>query len=186
MKRSPSLLRRMPPSPRALGDEAPRAVDPGRVELHELEVLQGQPRARDHGVAVARARVRGGGGEVRAPVAAGGEDGLVAAEPVDGAVLHAHRHHADALALVHDEVEREVLDEELRVVAERLAVERVQHRVPRAIRRARAAVRLAALAVVERLPAERALVDLALVGAREGQAVVLELDHRLRGASRHM
>mmetsp|Transcript_27816 Transcript_27816/g.68381 ORF Transcript_27816/g.68381 Transcript_27816/m.68381 type:complete len:665 (+) Transcript_27816:128-2122(+) len=169
-----------------LRDEAPGAVDARGVELHKLQVLQRQPRARHHGVAVPRARVRGGGGEVRAPVAARGQDGLVRAEAVDGAVLHAQRHDAHALALVHDEVQRKVLHKELRVVLERLPVQRVQHGVPRAVRRARAPVRLPALAEVQRLPAERALVDLAVVRAREGQPVVLQLDHRLGGLAAHV
>ena len=51
---------------RALCDEAAGAVDTRRVELHELLVLQRVAGARHHGVAVARARVRRRGGEVRA------------------------------------------------------------------------------------------------------------------------
>jgi len=106
---------------------------------------------------------------------------------VQRAVLHVERHHADALAVaVHDEVEREVLDEELRVVAHRLPVERVQDRVPRPVRRARAPIGLASLAKVERLAAEGPLVDLALVRAREGHAVVLELDDGARRLLAHV
>ena len=110
----------------------------------------------------------------------------MAAEPVNGAVLHAHRHHPDALAFVHDQVEREILHEELRVVLEGLPVERVQHGVPRAVRRARAAVRLPALAVIERLPAERALVDFAVVGSGKRQAVILQLNHGFRRLAAHV
>ena len=53
----------------------------GRVELYELEVLQRQPRASDHGVAIAGARVRRRGAEVRPPVAAGRQDRLRGPEP---------------------------------------------------------------------------------------------------------
>eukprot|EP00964_Phaeocystis_antarctica_P063294 scaffold37967_cov57-Phaeocystis_antarctica.AAC.4 len=172
---------------RALRDEAARAVNARGVELHELEVLQRQPRAGDHAAAVARARVRRGGGVPGAAVAAGGEHGVLALEAVQRAVLHVERHHADALAVaVHDEVEREVLDEELRVVAHRLPVERVQDRVPRPVRRARAPIGLASLTKVERLAAEGPLVDLALVRAREGHAVVLELDDGARRLLAHV
>ena len=170
----------------ALGDEAPGAVDAGRVELDKLHVLEREARARDHGVAVARAGVRGRARKVGAAVAAGGEDGLVRAEAVQAAVLHVERHHADALALVHDEVERKVLDEEGGVVLERLAVQRVQDGVARAVGGRRAPVRLAVLAVVERLAAKGALVDLALVRARERHAVVLQLDHRARRLAAHV
>mmetsp|Transcript_20512 Transcript_20512/g.52063 ORF Transcript_20512/g.52063 Transcript_20512/m.52063 type:complete len:434 (+) Transcript_20512:262-1563(+) len=151
---------------RALGDQAARAVDASRVELHELEVLQRQPRARHHRVAVAGARVRRGCGEVGAAVPTRRDGRVVCVEAVQRAVLHVERHHAHALArVVHDEVERKVLHEELSVVFAGLPVERVQHRVASAVGRARAAVGLAALSVVERLAAEGALVDLALVGA---------------------
>ena len=71
-------------------------------------------------------------------------------------------------------------------MAHRLAVQRVQHGVPGAVGGGRAAVGLAALAVVERLAPEGALIDLALVGAREGQAVVLELDDGGWGLAAHV
>ena len=71
-------------------------------------------------------------------------------------------------------------------MAHRLAVQRVQHGVPGAVGGGRAAVGLAALAVVERLATEGALIDLALVGAREGQAVVLELDDGGWGLAAHV
>ena len=100
------------------------------------------------------------------------------AEQVQRAFAHVEREHAAADALaVEDEVEREVFDEEARVVLERLLVERVQDRVAGAIGRGAGALR-GALAVMGRHAAERALVDLAFLGARERHAVVLELDDR--------
>ena len=42
----------------ALGDQHARAVDAGRMELHELHVLQRQARAQHHRVAVAGAGMR--------------------------------------------------------------------------------------------------------------------------------
>ena len=171
---------------RALGDEAPGAVDAGGVELDKLLILHGETRARHHRVTVSRARVRGRRGEVRASVASRRQHRLVRPEPVEGSVLHAHRDDADALTLVHDEIKREVLHEELGVVLERLSVEGVKHRVSSPVRGARAPVRLATLAVVQRLAPEGALVDLAVVGATEGQAVVLELDHSLGRLAAHV
>ena len=56
---------------RALGDQAAGAVDAGRVELHELHVLQRQAGAQHHRVAVAGAGMRRGAGEIGAAVAAG-------------------------------------------------------------------------------------------------------------------
>jgi len=71
-------------------------------------------------------------------------------------------------------------------VLQRLAVQRVQHRVPGPVRRARAAVRLPASAVIEALASERALIDFPVVGSRERQAVVFELDHRLGRLAAHV
>ena len=45
-----------------------------------------------------------------------GKDGAVRAEAVERAVLHAKREHADAAAVgVHDQVQRKVFHEELRM-----------------------------------------------------------------------
>ncbi len=52
---------------------------------------------------------------------------------MDGAVLEAEGDDAAALALLHEQVEGKVLDEVVAVVAQRLAVERVQQRVARAV-----------------------------------------------------
>ena len=79
-------------------------------------------------------------------------------EAVDRSVLHVHRDVAHALAVLHHQVQREELDEELAVVLERLAVECVEHGVAGPVLDAGAAVGLPALAEIQRLPAERALV----------------------------
>jgi len=71
---------------------------------------------------------------------------------------------------VHDEVEGEVLDEELCVMLHGSAIEGVEHGVAGAVGGSAAAVRLAALAEVQALASEGALVDFALLGAREGHA----------------
>src|SRR5690606_14644554 len=160
----------------ALGDEAAGAVDAGRVELHELHVLQAQAGAQRHAAAVAGAGVGAGGAEVGAAVAAGGEHRAVGAEQVQRALGHVERQHAAARALlVHDQVEREVLDEELGLVRQRLLVQRVQHGVAGAVGRGAGALG-DALAVVRGHAAEGTLVDAAVLGARERHALVLELD----------
>ena len=115
MKRSPSRIGEIAAlAARALGDQAAGAIDAGRMELHELHVLQRQAGAQHHGVAVAGAGVRRGAGEIGAAIAAGGEDGHVRAEAVDRAVVELERDDAAAAALVvHDQIDGEILDEEL-------------------------------------------------------------------------
>src|SRR5690606_26362401 len=118
--------------------------------------------------------------------AAGGQHRAVAAEQVQRALAQVQRQHAAAGAVgVHDQVESEVFDEEFGVVRQRLLVQRVQDRVAGAIGRGAGALR-GALAVLGGHAAERALVDLAFLGARERHALVLEFDDRRDGLAAHV
>src|ERR1700678_4637428 len=103
---------------------------------------------------------------------------------MQGAVGHVESDHAAALAVLHDEVEREVLDEERRLVLERLLIQSVQHGVAGAIGRRAGALRYA-LAEVRGHAAERTLVDAAVLGARKRHAIMLELDDRRRRLLAH-
>ena len=150
-------------SSRTLSDEASSAVNASRVELDEFQVLERESGTSDHGVSITRASMRARAAEVGASVAAGGENGLVRSEAMKRAVFHVERDNTDTLAVLHDEVEREVLDEEVCVVAEGLAVERVEESVASTVGRSRATVGLATLTVLQRLTTERTLVNLALL-----------------------
>ena len=120
---------------RAFGDEAAGAVDAGRVELHELHVLQRDRRRAAPSPLPSPVQVWAlSRGEVGAAVAAGGENGRLAAEAVDRAVVHLQADEpAHAAFVVADEVDGEILDEELALRLQRLAVERVQHGVAGAV-----------------------------------------------------
>jgi hypothetical protein len=131
------------------------------MELHELHILQRQTRAQHHGVAVAGADVGRRAGEIRASIAAGGEDGHLGAEAVDRAVVERDRDHAAAAAFFHDQIDGEILDVELGRVPQRLAVHRVQHSVAGAVGGGAGALR-GAFAEMRGHAAERALVDLAV------------------------
>ena len=61
------------------------------------------------------------------------------------------------------------------------SVERVEQRVAGAIGHAATTMRLAALAKVQALPAERSLVDLPVLQATEGHPIVLQLNRKGRG-----
>ena len=165
-----------------LGDEAARAVDAGRMELHEFHVLQRQARTGHHAAAVAGAGVGRGGGEIGAAIAAGRQNHHLRGEAVNGAVIEVPGDHALAHAVFrHDQVEREILDVEFGVVAQGLAIERVQDGVAGTVRRRAGALHRGAFAVVLHVAAEGALVDAAILGAREGHTIVLQLIHGLGG-----
>lgn len=108
------------------------------------------------------------------------------AEPVDGTVLLVVRDDTDDLAVVGQQVHGEELDEEVAVVVQRLAIQRVQHRVARSVRDSTGTVRLPALAELLRLATEGPLVDPAFLGTRERHTVVLQLDDGLGRLTRHV
>ena len=102
------------------------------------------------------------------------------------AVVELQRDHAAANALVvHDQVDGEKLDVEFRGVPQRLAVHGVQHGVAGAVGGGAGALRLA-LAVVQRHAAERPLIDLAVLGARERHAPMFQLVDRLGRVAHHV
>ena len=150
---------------RTFRDQTASTVDTSGVELHELKVLQRKTSTGNHGVTVAGASVCTRAGEVRATVATSSKNGLVRTEPVEGTVLHVERDDTNTLAVFHDQVKREVLNEEVGVVPEGLAVERVEEGVAGTVGSSSASVRLTTLAELERLATERTLVDLALRGS---------------------
>ncbi len=94
---------------------------------------------------------------------------------MDRAVIQVPRHDAGAHTVGHDQVEREIFDEELRVVPERLAVKRVQDRVTGTVGSGTGALHSRAVAEILHVTAEGTLIDLALFGARERHAIMLKL-----------
>src|SRR5260370_10493458 len=163
----------------ALRNQNAGAIYAGRVELDEFHILQWQPGAQHHGVAVTGAGVSRGAGFVDPAAAASGDDGHIGAEPMNRPVLEAPGEQAAArTVLVHQEVDGEILDKEARLVLEALLVERVQDCVAGAIRGGAGPISHVALGILRRVPAKAALVDLAVLGTAEGRAEMLELDDR--------
>ena len=104
---------------------------------------------------------------------------------MDAAILEAPGEHAAAGLAVHQQVEHEILDEELGLALQALLIERVQYGMAGAVRGGGRAMR-GLLAVVERMATEGPLIDLARLGAREGHAHMLELDHRRNCLAAHV
>src|SRR5262245_4538727 len=117
--------------------------------------------------------MRASAGEIDAAITAGGDDHAMRAEAMDSAVIETPRHQPAADAVLHDEIEREILDEEIHVVLDGLAIERVQHGGAGAIGGGAGAMGNA-LAVMGRHAAEGALIDLAVLVAAERHAEMLE------------
>ncbi len=101
------------------------------------------------------------------------------AENVDVAGVELPGGDAAADIAVHDQVEAEILDEEFDVVTQRLAVQGVQDGVAGAVGGGAGALHRAFAEVLGHA-AERTLVDLAVLGTREGHAPVFQLIDGLR------
>ena len=95
---------------------------------------------------------------------------------MEGAVFHVERNDTNTLAILHDQVQSEVFDEILRVMAKGLAVEGVKDSVASSVGSSGTTVCLSTLAELEGLTTEGTLVDLAFLGSREGDTVVLKLN----------
>ncbi len=171
---------------RAFGDQHAGAVDAGRVKLHELHVFERQARAQHHGIAVTGLGVGAGARGISAAVAAGRQHRHLRRKTMEGAVVEVERNDAAAAAVVvHDQIDGEVFDEKLSRMPQRLTVHGVQHGVPGAVGGGAGALR-DAFAVMGSHAAERALINLAVLAARERQAPMLELVHRLRRTAAHV
>ena len=96
-------------------------------------------------------------------------------------MLPSSRHHAvtprQTPSSIDDQVEREVFDKELDVVLQALLIERMQQRVAGAVCCGAGPVGRGPLAEFRHVAAERTLVDLAVLGATERHAEMLELVH---------
>jgi hypothetical protein len=141
-----------------LGDQAASTVDTSRVELNELEILVGETSTSNHGHTVTSASVSGSAAEVGSAVSTGSKDSVVSEETVQSTVLLVVSQDTTALTILHDQVEGEVLNEVVGVVAKRLAVESVEKGVTGSIGGGAASVGLATLAVLLGLTTESSLV----------------------------
>ena len=176
---------------RRLRQQDAEARQARRVELEELHVLQRDAAAERHRGAVAGEGVGVRGGLEDLAEAAGGEHDRLRAEDVDlaGGELvgdHAGGAHALVGARVagHQHVEHVVLVEELHLLLHAVLVEGLQDHVAGAVRGVAGAAH-GRLAVLTGVPAEAALVDAPLRGAVEGQAHLLQVEHRVDGLLGH-
>src|SRR5664280_217798 len=98
----------------------------------------------------------------------------VRAEPMNGAVIQIPCYHAATCTLiVHYEIEREVLDKKLRLVFQRLLVQRMQDCMSGAVCRS-ACARYRRLAEIAHVASERTLVNATVWIARERHTEVFQ------------
>ncbi len=187
----------MAPSPRArLGQQDAQPGQPGRVELEELHVLQRDAAPVGQRDAVPGERVGVGGRLEDLAGTARGEDDRLGLEQVDLAGgqlvgddprdvhLLAGDHVRGGEVVVHQQVQDVELVVELDVLLDAVLVERLQDHVPGAVGGV-AGPADRGVTVVAGVPAEPALVDLALGRAVERQAHLLQVEDRVDGLLGH-
>jgi hypothetical protein len=128
------------------------------VELNELEILVGETGSGNHGHTITGTGVGRRAAEVSTSVATSSQDGVVGKESVQGAILLVVGEDTTALAILHNQVDGEVLDEVVGVVTEGLAVESVQQGVAGSVGSSTASVGLATLAILLGLTTKGSLV----------------------------
>lgn len=162
-----------------LGDEATSAIDTSWMELHKFQILRRQTLTRDQSSTITSACVSRGAGEEGTSIATGGNNRVLGTETMQATILQIDGQNAATLVILEDQIQSKVLHKVVAVVAQRLAIQGVQQRVTRTISDGTTSVRLSTLAELQALTTESALIDLSILGTREGHAVVLQFDDSL-------
>jgi len=166
-----------------LSDKTAGAIDTSWVELDKLQILQRKASTSNHCITVTRTSVCTRAAEICPTVTSGCEDRFVCPEAVERAILHVERDDPDTLAVLHDQVEGKVFNEEIRVVSQRLAVKGMEESVTSTISSRRTTVCLTTFAILQRLTTKGTLVNLPILGTGEWNTIMFKLRNgdKLRG-----
>jgi hypothetical protein len=94
---------------------------------------------------------------------------------MEGTILHVECNNTNTFAVLHDQVECEVLDEEVSVVTEGLAIKSVEESMTGTVSSGCAAVCLTTLSVLQRLTTKGTLINFSFLRPGERHTVVLKL-----------
>mmetsp|Transcript_23235 Transcript_23235/g.38497 ORF Transcript_23235/g.38497 Transcript_23235/m.38497 type:complete len:271 (+) Transcript_23235:1361-2173(+) len=107
--------------------------------------------------------------------------------PVNSSVFHVQRHDTNAFSIiVHHEVHGKVFNEVGGVERKTATIQGVKHGMTGAVCSSTAAVSLRALAVIQTLTTESALVNLAVFSTRERQSKLFKFQNCFRGFTTHV
>ena len=98
---------------------------------------------------------------------------------MDGAVSHVISHNTSAVFTFHNEIKREILNEEYAIISECSAEEGVKHRMTSAISDSAAAICLTAMTKILRLSSKGSLIDFTLFSSAKWHTVGFKLENRL-------
>ncbi len=95
------------------------------MKLNKLHVLEGETSTSNHSISISGTRMSGGTRKIRTSIPTRRQNSLMGAEPVQSAVFQTQRQDTATFTVLHDQVESEVFDKVVGVVAKGLAVEGV-------------------------------------------------------------
>ena len=169
------------------GNQYTGAGDAGWVELPHFDVLYRHACTQGHADAVTGVDQGVGGGRVDTACAAGGQNSRLGADVGGFTGFDADRDHTDegAVGVLH-QVNCVVFVQERGAGFQVALVKRVQQRVTGTVGRSAGTGSLAAFTVILRLAAEWTLVDTTLLGTRERQTHVVQLEHGGRAFLTHV
>ncbi len=169
------------------GNQYTGAGDAGRVELPHFDVLYRHASTQSHADAVTGVDQGVGGGRVDTACTASGQNGGLGTDVGGFAGFDADRDHTNEFAfLIFHQINSVVLVEERGTGFQVALIKRVQQRVTGTVGRSASTCSLTALAVVLGLATERTLVDAALLGTRERQTHVVQLENSGRAFLTHV
>lgn len=147
---------------RTFRDQTASTVDTSGMELDELKVLEWQARSRDHGITVTSASMCTRAAEVCSTIATSCQHGLMSPETVKCSIFHVECHYTNTLSILHDQVERKVLNKEVGVMSKGLSVKRMKNGMSCTISGSCTSVCLSTLSEFQGLTTKSSLVDLPL------------------------
>ena len=145
------------------------------MELDEFQILQRKTCTRNHGITVSRTCVCARAAKVSTSITTGSQDGLVSPEAMEGTIFHVECDDTDTFAILHDQVESKVFDEEVGVMTERLAIQRVEQGVAGAVGGSCTAVCLTTFAIIQRLATKSTLINFSVFCSGERYTVMFKL-----------
>ena len=109
---------------------------------------------------------------------------------MDRAIVHAHCRYPDTTTVgaftSHDQVEREILDEEVRIIFQALLVKRMKHGMAGTVCRGTSALHRRAVTHILHMAAKGALIDRTVFIPAEGHAGMLQLVNGCRRFTRQI
>ncbi len=170
----------------AFSNQATCAINTGWVELNKFHILKWQTSTCRHTATVTGAGVSRSSRKIGTSVTTGRQNHHLGGKAMDRTVVEVPGNNTGADAVSHDQIERKIFDEKLRIILKRLAIKRVQDGVAGTVSSSAGALYRRTITKVLHVATEWALINLTFFGTRERNAVMFQLIDRGRRFTRQI